>query len=81
MSKVAILLTDEFGEEVMVTPIKELPMKIVAKLSDIDGLSFSQQYETILNVLAEASSQDVADKFTELTSEQFLKFLERWFVA
>lgn len=81
MSKVAILLTDEFGDEVLVTPIKELPMRVVSKLSDLDSKPFNEQYEMVMSVLTEASDAEVAQKVSDLTSEEFGKFLERWFVA
>ncbi len=81
MSKVAILLTDEFGEEVMVTPIKELPMRVVAELSDLDAMPIKKQYTTLMTLVESASDKSVAEKVGELTQEQFTKFLERWFIA
>lgn len=81
MSKVAILLTDEFGEEVLVTPIKDLPMSIITELSDLDTKPIKEQFQKIMEVLTKASSVETATKVSELTQDEFAKFLERWFVA
>jgi hypothetical protein len=81
MEKVAILLTDEFGDEVLITPIKELPMRVVAELSDLDRMPIKEQYSKIMELLEMASDKTVAQKVGDLTQDQFSKFLERWFIA
>lgn len=81
-NKVSILLTDEFGEEILITPVNKLPMKTVVRLSALETKTVAEQFTGMLELIREniQHPEDIT-KFEELTQDEFTKFLERWFAA
>jgi hypothetical protein len=70
----AILVGDEFGEEVLIKSIYKLPVKYISKLTspDID-------IDTILAVVRVALKNEEQINFIEdLDSEKFQDFINRW---